>query len=91
MKTPDLDRHIRRLLDLEDQNYHQEYLAYYAEHLSKDRRLAKAALAVETLRRHFGHLTGPLRNVSDELREQAVFLFKQRDPEGFKYARMRGV
>jgi len=85
------DQHIAHLLGLEADNQHPEWLIYYAEHLSRDRKLAKAAEAALVLQNHFGELTEPLYEIRKKLYAQAKFLFEQRDPEGFKYARARGV
>jgi len=91
MKTANLDKYIRVLRELEADNQHPEWLVYYAEHLARDRKLAKVADAARVLQDHFGELTKPLYEVRKELYAQAKFLFRERDPEGFEYARARGV
>ena len=91
MTTAELNRHLRYLLELENENQHSEYLVYYAEHLARDRRLAKAAEAVVTLHRYFGEMPRALGEVRDRLREGVQHVFKARDPEGYRYTRSRGV
>jgi len=91
MKTPNLDDTILHMRELEDENQHSEWLVSYAKHLSRDRRLAQAAEALLALHKHFGEMTRPLREVREQLYKQAKFVFEQRDPEAFKYARARGV
>lgn len=91
MTTADLDRHIKILRELESDNQHPEWLHYYAKNLARSRSLAEATQAAWVLQIHFGELTKPLKGVREELYKQAKFLFEQRDPEGFKYARARGV
>jgi len=89
--TPKLEEHIRVLRELEADNQHSDWLVYYATHLTRDRRLARAAEGVLELHLYFGELTRPLREIRDKLYDSAKYLFEQRDPEGFKYARARGV
>jgi hypothetical protein len=90
-KRMNLERHIGNLRRLEAENQHPEWLVYYAENLAHDRRLTKAAEALLLLQNHFGELTKPLYEVRKELYAQAKFLFRERSPEAFEYARARGV
>jgi hypothetical protein len=90
-KGDDVAKHVKKLLSLEDDNYHSEYVVYYAKNLAKDKKLTKAAEAIVDLHQYFGGMSSELMQVREQLRKSAKELFSKRDPVGFKYAQEHGV